>query len=209
MRNTHENRAANPPPAGDLVRAIRTGRMSYPMRRLLRLNSKPNLIACLAAVTLPLAGCATAPRQMSPTVMALPAPGEGFVLFQQHDAVCRQFAAERSSRAVGLIAARGAAAGAGVGAAAGALIGTASGRAGGGAAIGAGVGLVAGLLHGSARAGARAAATQRAYDMSYTQCMVANGERIQPPVVAARVIYAPPPRALVIYPAPYPQPPAP
>ena len=180
------------------------------MRRLPRPNSKPNLIACLAAVTLPLAGCASTPRQMSPTVMALPAPGEGFVLFQQHDAVCRQFAAERSSPApAGQAAARGAAAGAGVGAAAGALIGTGSGHAGGGAAVGAGVGLVAGLLHGLARAGARAAATQRAYDMSYTQCMVANGERIQPPAVAARVIYAPPPRALVIYPTPYPPPPAP
>jgi hypothetical protein len=178
------------------------------MRRLLRLTSKPNLIACVAAAALPLAGCASTPRQMSPTVMALPAPGEGFVLFQQHDAVCRQFAAEHiNSEPPGQTAARGAAVGAGVGAATGALIGTASGHAGNGAAVGAGVGLVAGLLHGSARAGARAAATQRAYDMSYTQCMVANGERIQPPAVA-RVIYVPPPRALVVYPSPYP-PPAP
>jgi hypothetical protein len=177
------------------------------MTRLLRLNSRLTLIACAAA--LPLAGCASTPRQMSPTVMALPAPGEGFVLFQQHDAVCRQFATDRARSAPsGHAAASGAAVGAGVGAATGALIGTASGHAGNGAAVGAGVGLVAGLLHGSARAGARAAATQRVYDMSYTQCMVANGERIQPPAVA-RVTYAPPPRALVVYPMPYPPPPAP
>jgi hypothetical protein len=180
------------------------------MTAFLRLNPKPGLIVCMIAAALPLAGCASTPRPMSPTVMALPARGESFDLFQQHDAVCRQFAAQRTGTAPsGQVAAHGAvagaAAGAGVGAAAGALIGSASGRAGGGAAVGAGVGLVAGLLHGSARGGARAAAMQRSYDMSYSQCMVANGDYVQTPAVA-RVIYAPPPRAVVVYPSPYPPP---
>lgn len=184
--------------------------MSYHTKSFPRLNPKRGLIACVAAGALPLAaGCASTPRPLSPTVMALPAGGESFALFQQHDAVCRQFAAERTDTAPpGPVAARGAAVGAGVGAATGALIGTASGHAGGGAALGAGVGLMAGLLHGSARGGARAAAAQRTYDMSYSQCMVANGERIQAPAVA-RVIYAPPPRTIVVYPSPYPPPPPP
>ncbi|MGA8095166.1 MAG: hypothetical protein WB823_12980, partial [Steroidobacteraceae bacterium] len=73
-----------------------------------------------------LCGCATAPRPISPTVLALPAKGESFAVFQQHDALCRQFAAERVGGAPpGQVAANraaaGAAIGAGVGAAAGAL----------------------------------------------------------------------------------------
>jgi hypothetical protein len=88
----------------------------------------------------------------------------------------------------------GALLGAGTGAAAGALIGSGSGHAGGGAALGGGVGLLAGTLFGSAHGRRGAPANQHRYDISYTQCMVANGERIAPP--------APPAAALVYVPAP-------
>ena len=59
-----------------------------------------------------------------------------------------------------------------------------------------------GTAMGSASGRNAAAAIQRQYNMSYTQCMVANGERIAPPPpptvlypVAAppRVIYVPAP----------------
>jgi hypothetical protein len=175
-----------------------------------------------AAVALALAGCVAAPpRQISPTVLALPATGESFAAFQQHDQLCRQFAAERVGAAPpGQVAASrataGAGVGAGVGAAAGALIGAASGHAGRGAALGAGTGLLTGLLAGSARGRARGAAVQRSYDMAYTQCMVANGEQAEQPA-RARVVYAVPAATVVVpdappavfYPPPSPPPPPP
>ncbi|HEX5461805.1 MAG TPA: glycine zipper family protein [Steroidobacteraceae bacterium] len=186
--------------------------MSNRTIRLLAFNPPLRPIACAVAAALPLVGCATAPRQISPTVLALPATGESFVLFQQHDQLCRQYAAGHvSSAPPGQVAASraaaGAAVGAGVGAAAGALIGSASGHAGGGAAVGAGTGLLAGLLSGSVRGRARAAAVQRGYDMAYTQCMVGNGERVQEPA-RARVVYAVP-AGVVVPAAPYPPPPPP
>ena len=82
----------------------------------------------------------------------------------------------------------------GLGAAAGALLGSASGHAGPGAAIGAGSGLVAGGLLGGASGRRAAAATQNRYDMAYTQCIVAQGERIVPPAPPpAMLVYASPP----------------
>lgn len=172
--------------------------------RLIPMNSPRGVLAGLAAGALALGGCATAPRPISPTVMALPAAGESFTVFLQHDGVCRQFAAQRVGAAPpGQVAANrtaaGAAVGAGVGAAAGALIGSASGHPGRGAAVGAGTGLLAGVFAGSARGRARAAAIQRGYDMAYTQCMIANGERVEGPA-RPRVGYA--------VPAPYPPPPS-
>lgn len=164
-----------------------------------------HLLACILAGSVALAGCAaTLPRHMSPSVLALPAQGESFVAFQQHDWVCRQYASDRADalppdQIAADRAAAGAALGAGVGAAAGALIGSGSGNAGGGAAIGAGTGLLAGLLAGSARGRMRAAAVQRSYDMAYTQCMVANGERMEEPA-PARAFYALPAVGPVIVP---------
>lgn len=158
------------------------------------------------AIGLTLMGCA-APGPAAPTVMALPAKGESFALFTQHDATCRQYAAAQTGgRSPGQAAAKsgvgGAAMGAGIGAAAGALLGSASGHAGNGAAIGAGTGLLAGTLAGSAHGRQAAAALQNQYNVSYTQCMVANGEVIAPPQ-APRVVYVPPPPARVVYvPAP-------
>jgi len=131
--------------------------------------------------------------------MALPAKGENFALFQQHDATCRAYAsAQTGGQTPGQAAARSgiahAALGTGLGAAAGALLGSASGHAGPGAAIGAGSGLVAGGLLGGASGRRAAAATQNRYDMAYTQCIVAQGERIVPPAPPpAMLVYASPP----------------
>lgn len=172
----------------------------------------------LALASLALTACASIsrqPRPLSPTVLALPARGESFATFQQHDTTCRQYASNRvgvgsPGSTAAKSAVQGATAGAAVGAAAGALIGAASGQAGHGAEAGAGTGLLAGILMGGVRGRARAAAVQRSYDMAYTQCMIANGDRIEGPR-APRVIYAVPAGEVVVpaYPPlpPYPPPP--
>jgi hypothetical protein len=114
----------------------------------------------LPVLALTLGGCATQ-RITAPTVTALPAEGEDFAVFQQHDTTCRQYAASQTGgkspgQAAAQNGAAGAAVGAGVGAATGALLGSASGHAGNGAAIGAGSGLLLGTVMGSA-SGRRAA----------------------------------------------------
>lgn len=168
-------------------------------------------------LALTLSGCAT-PRPTAPTVMALPAQGESFEVFQQHDITCRQYASvQTGGKSPGQAAARNAvgaaAVGTGVGAAAGALIGSASGHAGNGAALGAGSGLLAGTLLGARSSRNAAGSVQRQYDMTYTQCMVANGERITPPSARTRMVYRPPTPAVIYAPAPVyvapPPPPAP
>jgi Glycine-zipper domain len=137
----------------------------------------------------------------APTVMALPAKGESFAVFQQHDTTCRAYAsAQTGGTAKRGIA--GAVLGSGLGAAAGALLGSASGHAGGGAAIGAGTGLVAGSLLGGASARHAAAAAQQRYNIGYTQCMIASGEHIVPPApLPTPVVYAAPPIVYVPTPA--------
>lgn len=167
--------------------------------------------AATAVVGSLLAACANVPRQISPTVLALPAHGEKFAVFEQHDRTCRQYAStEVGAQSPGGVAehsaAAGAVAGAGVGAVAGALLGSASGNAGHGAAVGAGTGLLTGLLLGSAKGGASAAAIQSRYNMSYTQCMVGHGERIERPA-SPQVIYAIPSGTVVVPPPPPPPPP--
>ena len=166
-------------------------------------------VALTAAIAVTLSGCATQ-HVSAPNVMALPAQGEPFEVFQQHDVTCRQYAAAQTggqspgqaSAASGLA---GAATGTGIGAAAGALLGSASGHAGTGAAIGAGSGLLAGSLLGSASGSRAAASMQSHYDTAYTQCMIAKGERIAPPTPASpQVVFrpAPPPPGVIYVPAP-------
>jgi hypothetical protein len=129
----------------------------------------------------------------APSVSAMPRPGEGLEVFQQHDSTCRAYAADTSiaiaqddkSKALG-----SAVVGAGLGAATGALIGSASGHAGNGAAIGAGGGLLFGALSGRRKAQEKAELIQSHYDVAYTQCMIADGEHIPGPPI--HVIYAPP-----------------
>lgn len=163
--------------------------------------------AVLIPAVLALAGGGCAARMpASPTVMALPAAGESFTVFQQHDATCRQYASDQTGQSPGQAANRTgighALAGAGLGAAAGALIGSVSGHAGGGAAIGAGSGLLAGTLLGAGARRNEAAGVQNRYNISYTQCMVANGERIARPAAPAAMVYAVPPPRVVAVPAP-------
>jgi len=140
--------------------------------------------------------------------MALPKQGESFEVFQQHDITCRQYATLQSGdkspqQAAARNAVGGAAVGAGVGAAAGALIGSASGHAGNGAAIGAGSGLLAGTLLGSASGRNAAASVQQQYNMAYTQCMVANGDRVSPSTPRrTRMVYRPAPPPVIYAPAP-------
>lgn len=169
-------------------------------------------VTLLTLAALALGACASTPRQsrpLSPTVLALPARGENFATFQRHDTTCRQYASNRAGGASpDKGAAEGAAAGAAVGATAGALLGAASGEPGHGAEAGAGTGLLAGLLMGGARCRAHAAATQRSYDMAYTQCVIAQGDRIESPY-APRVIYAVPAPPAYPPPPPYPPPPGP
>jgi Glycine-zipper domain len=169
-----------------------------------------------AIIGLALAGCATQ-RPPAPTVLALPAAGESFALFQQHETTCRQYAlAQTGGQSPGQAGAQNglasAALGTGIGAAAGALLGSASGHAGNGAAIGAGTGLLAGSMVGSASGRSAATSAQNSYNLSYTQCMVANGERVEPPPSAPAVVYrAPPPPVIYMAPPAYlvPVPPAP
>lgn len=127
-------------------------------------------------VALLLSACVSVPS--GPSVMTLPGTGKSFDQFRHDDYQCRQFAYEQlggvtprqSTMSSGV---ESAAVGAGLGAAAGALIGG-----GEGAAIGAGAGLLMGGLSGSDTSRASGYEGQRRYDISYIQCMYANGHRV-------------------------------
>jgi hypothetical protein len=184
---------------------------------LIHLRARRAACLPLAVIGAALSGCVTQ-RPAAPTVLALPAPGESFAVFQQHDMTCRQYAsAQIGDKSPGQAAAQSglgsAAVGTGIGAAAGALLGAASGHAGNGAAIGAGTGLLAGSVMGSASGRNAAQATQSSYNVSYTQCMVARGEHVEQPAPPPALAYrAPPPRVVYVAPPGYfvpPPPPAP
>jgi hypothetical protein len=156
---------------------------------------------------LALAACAV-PPPAGPSVMALPGQGKTFAAFQEDDVACRQYAAQQPGGVSPGMAATNsavgsAAVGTALGAAAGAAIGAASGAAGPGAAIGAGAGLLTGSLVGANNAAAAYGGTQQYYDVSYTQCMTAHGDTVQPPPVAYTG-YAYPPYPYPAYPYPYP-----
>jgi hypothetical protein len=130
-----------------------------------------------------LGACAVQPPP-GPSVMALPPSGKPLAQFQQDDAYCRQYASQTSGGAASAQAATNnavgnAVVGTGIGAAAGALLGAAAGNAGAGAAIGAGTGLLVGSASGVNSANASAGSLQRGYDISYTQCMTAQGNTVQ------------------------------
>jgi len=143
----------------------------------------PPLVAC--GGVLALGACAAAPP-VGPTVLAIPGKGQSLAQFQQEDASCRQYAAERTGGVQPGQAATNAAVGSAVvgtalGAAAGAAIGAASGAAGAGAAIGAGAGLLGGSLIGAGNGAASAAGLQQAYNINYSQCMIAQGNTVRAP----------------------------
>lgn len=150
------------------------------------MKSKSIFPALSILPVLALGACAVAPPS-GPSVVAMPGSGKTFVQFQQDDAACRTYAAERNSSAASVAAnaqnnsAFTAVAGTLIGAATGAALGSIGGNAGAGAAVGAG----AGLLGGAAVAGDQAQNTantlQGQYDISYSQCMVGHGEVMQSP----------------------------
>src|SRR5471032_1941915 len=131
------------------------------------------------ALVMVLVGCVSAPS--APEVTVLPGSSKSYGQFRQDDILCRNSAQNSVSggaQAASNNAAGTAAAGTVVGAAAGALLGAASGHAGPGALIGAGSGLLVGSAMGSNTAGMSSGDLQDQYDVVYTQCMYAKGNKI-------------------------------
>jgi hypothetical protein len=157
------------------------------------------------AILVPLllmSACASEP--MGPTIPVMPAPGKPFDVFQNDQALCKQYAAgevqggaqQANNRQVGT-AVIGTLLGAGLGAAIG------GGR---GAAIGAGAGAVGGTAVGAGPAQGAQYSLQQRYDLSYAQCMYSRGNQVpgyQPPPGPPP---PPPPRYSPGYPPPPPPP---
>ncbi len=146
--------------------------------------------AALTALLL-LDACVTQP--MGPTVQVMPAPGKPFDVFQQDQAVCKQYAdqqtaggAQQANNQQVLAAGVGTVLGAGLGAAVG------GGR---GAAIGAGAGAVTGTAYGAGPAQYAQMSLQQRYDAAYSQCMYAHGNQVPGyyPPAPPPPGYAPPP----------------
>jgi uncharacterized protein YcfJ len=121
-----------------------------------------------------LAGCATQP--MGPTVAVMPAPNKPFEVFQQDQAVCKQYADQQVAGAADQANSRGFGTallttilGAGLGAAVGG---------GYGAAIGAASGAVVGTTIGANGEAASQYGLQWSYDNAYSQCMYAKGNQL-------------------------------
>jgi hypothetical protein len=152
------------------------------------------ILFVLAALVVP-AACVTMPS--GPTVAVMPGPEKPFEVFQEDDAVCRQWALQQIGGAPpgessGRSVAGGAIAGTALGAGLGAALGAASGNAGAGAAIGAGTGLLAGTAVGSGSGYDAEYELQRRYDIAYQQCMYTKGNQI-PGVRPPQYASAPPP----------------
>ncbi len=114
----------------------------------------------------------------APSVMVLPGTDKNFDQFRSDDHLCKQYASQQgggqTTRQASISSGvESAAVGSALGAVAGAAIG--DGR---GAAIGAGSGLLAGSLTGSEAARTSRSISQERYDISYIQCMYANGHRV-------------------------------
>ncbi len=144
--------------------------------------------AALTALLL-LEGCVQQP--LGPTVQVMPAPGKPFDVFQQDQAVCKQYAdqqtaggAQQANNQAILTTGVGTVLGAGLGAAIG------GGR---GAAIGAGAGAVTGTAYGAAPAQYAQMSLQQRYDAAYSQCMYAHGDQVPGYQPAPPPGYAPPP----------------
>lgn len=151
---------------------------------------------------LALGACAAVPPS-GPSVMALPGNGKSFEQFRADDAACRAYASSRTDKTPEQASVnsgvKSAAIGTAVGAAAGALLGGHK-----GAGVGAGAGLLVGSMAGAGAAQHSAYTLQQRYDIAYTQCMYAKGDKV--PEAAAQLeprrryyrrrrvyLYAPPP----------------
>jgi uncharacterized protein YcfJ len=146
------------------------------------------IIGAVAALAL-LSGCASQP--MGPRVAVMPGPNKPFSVFQEDDAVCRNFAqsrsagvAESSNNSQIGTAVLGTVLGAGLGAAIGG---------GQGAGIGAASGALGGTLVGSGQAQRGTLTAQQLYDNAYSQCMYAKGNQVPGFVQPAASASAPPP----------------
>jgi len=142
------------------------------------------------------AGCVHVPA--GPNVMAMPGRGKSFEAFDWDDRECRAYAASRVSpdtRQANDSAVASAAVGTVVGAATGAAIGAAAGDPATGAAVGAGVGLLGGSAIAADQSNYGSWSIQRRYDVAYTQCMYAKGNRVPVPAssLPARAYQPPPP----------------
>jgi uncharacterized protein YcfJ len=162
-------------------------------------------VATIAAA-LTLSACTQAP--MGPTVGVMPGPNKPFSVFQEDQAICRQFAeqqvggaqqAENTATTQTLI-------GAGVGTLLGAGLGAAIGG-GRGAAIGAAAGAVGGTAVGASQAQGSTMSVQRRYDIAYEQCMYSRGNQVPGYVQPAPAMSPPPPPPPSGYPPPPPPPP--
>jgi hypothetical protein len=118
-----------------------------------------------------------------------PAPNKPFEVFQQDEAVCRQYASEQIAGGAEAANERAVAAGA-LTTGAGAAIGAAAGG-GRGAGIGAATGVAVGTAIGANLSYRDQLVPQRRYDISYSQCMYAKGNQV--PGFAARAVPPPPP----------------
>ncbi|HQT77000.1 MAG TPA: glycine zipper family protein [Rhodopila sp.] len=163
--------------------------------RLLKLS-----VAGLAPVLL-LSACASQPT--GPTIGVMPAPGKPFDVFQQDQAICKNFASnetmggaqQANNMQVGT-AVVGTLLGAGLGAAIGG---------GQGAAIGAGAGALGGAAVGAGPSSDAQYSMQQRYDLAYAQCMYSRGNQVpgyQPPPTPG---YHPPPQSHRQPPPPPPQ----
>jgi len=145
-----------------------------------------------------LSACAQTP--MGPRVQVMPGQNKPFEVFQQDQAVCKQYATEQvngqaenaNERGLGTALVGGA-----LGAGLGAVIG--GGR---GAAVGAATGGVVGTAVGAGSSQHTQLSIQQQYDNAYTACMASKGNQVpQPVVVQPTVIYAQPPQPVYVVPA--------
>ncbi|MDR3537355.1 MAG: glycine zipper family protein [Acetobacteraceae bacterium] len=160
---------------------------------------RPVPLSLALAATLGVGACAVAPPS-GPSVMALPAQGKPFEVFQQDDSVCRGFATQQTggvsaSQAATNSAVGSAVVGTALGAGVGAALGSVGGAAGAGAAIGGATGLLAGSAIGANNAQVVGGNVQQRYDVAYTQCMYSKGNSVQSA-----------PSGYAGYPGPYPYP---
>jgi uncharacterized protein YcfJ len=151
------------------------------------MSRRSTLFLALSGLFL-VAGCVVQPS--GPSIAVMPSPYKPPEVFQQEDAACRQFAADRVSGAVAAAnsqmagsAAIGTLLGAGIGAAAG------GGR---GAAIGAASGAAVGTAAAAPPAARTQSEVQWSYDLAYGHCMYAKGNRVP----GFPVVTSPPPPAI-------------
>lgn len=152
-----------------------------------------------------LSACASHP--IGPSVAVMPAPNKPFSVFEEDQAVCKNFADQQvagAAQSANNSALGSAAIGTVLGAGLGAAIG--GGR---GAAIGAAAGAGGGTLYGTSESSQAGMTIQQRYDIAYQQCMYSKGNQVPgyaqaPSPTAQPPGYAPPPPN---YPPPPPPPP--